>query len=155
MAKKEEVKNLCENRKARHDYHIIETYEAGISLVGTEVKSLKNGVAQIRDTYVDFHNGEMFLINFHIPMYAAGGTWSNHDPDRRRKLLMKRSEIEKLYGQVREKGMTLIPLRFYVSKGYVKLELAVAKGKNTIDKRDTIKKRDVERTLQQSRRLKR
>ncbi len=148
----DQSRNLCENRKARHDYTILDTYEAGLVLTGSEVKSLREGSAQIRDSYVDFHNGEMFLVNFHIPAYKAGGAHFNHEPDRRRKILMGRVEIDRLFGLVREKGVTLIPLRLYLSKGRIKAEIAVAKGKKNIDKRETIKKRDVERSLRQSKR---
>lgn len=148
MAKEEKsgIKIITENRKARHDYHILETFEAGIALLGTEVKPLKAGQIQLKDSYVEFLNNEMYLIHAHISTYTAS-SYNNHAPERKRKLLMKRSEIDKLYAKVKEKGLAIVPLKVYLKKGYAKVEIAFVKGKQAHDKRDSIKKRDVDREL--------
>jgi len=140
------IKIISENRKARHDYHILETFEAGMVLQGSEVKSAKNGQMQLKDSYVEFLNNEMFLIHAHISPYNAS-SYNNHEPERKRKLLMKRSEIERLYAKVKEKGLSIVPLKVYLKKGYIKVEIAFVKGKQAHDKRDSIKKRDVDREL--------
>lgn len=140
------IKIITENRKARHDYHILETFEAGIVLVGTEVKPLKAGQVQLKDSYVEFLNDEMYLLNSHISTYSTG-SYNNHEPERRRKLLMKKSEIAKLYTRVKEKGLTMVPLKIYLKKGVAKVEIAFVKGKQSHDKRESIKKRDVDREL--------
>ncbi len=151
MSKDIEDKNITVNRKARHDYSILQTYEAGVVLTGTEVKSLRNGKANLVDSYASLKNGEIWLIGAHISEYTHGNI-NNHVPTRSRKLLLNRSEIRRLIGKVNEKGLTLIPLRLYFKNGKVKVELALAKGKKVYDKRDAIAKRDFER--EQSRKIK-
>lgn len=143
---KEELKNIAENRKARHDYFIEETYEAGVALQGTEVKSCRLGRVNLRDSYAQVRNGELILCNAHISPYEQGNRF-NHEPLRERKLLMHKGEILRLLGQIREKGFTLVPLRLYFKKGKIKVELALAKGKHTYDKRDDIAERDVKREI--------
>ena len=139
-----EEKNITVNRKARHEYSILQTLEAGIVLVGTEVKSLRQGKANLVDSYATIKNSEAWLINLHISEYTQGNI-NNHDPKRERKLLLNKSEIRKLIGKTKEKGLTLIPLRLYFKKGKVKVEIALAKGKKVYDKRKDIAKRDFER----------
>ena len=150
--KKDEIKIACENRKARHDYFIHETYEAGIELKGTEVKSLRAGKANLRDSYAEVKDGEVFLEHMHISPYEQGNIF-NHEPLRRRRLLLPKREILKLFGKTREKGFTLVPLKIYFKKGRAKLELALASGKHTYDKRDALHEksaqRDVERALKE------
>jgi SsrA-binding protein len=136
------------NRKARHDYEILETIEAGIVLTGTEVKSLRQGRANLQDAYALISRGEVVLHGAHISPYTEG-SYANHDPVRPRKLLLQGKQIRKLIGRVAEKGHTLIPLSFYFKGPYVKVELALARGKRQFDKRETIKKRDAEREIQQ------
>ena len=144
------VKIVCENRKARHDYFIHETYEAGIVLVGTEVKSLRAGKANLKDSFAKIKNNEIFLDNMHISPYEQGNIF-NHDPLRPRKLLLHKSEIIKLFSQTREKGYTLVPLKIYFVRGKAKLELALVSGKKNYDKRqdlaDKAAKRDMERAM--------
>ncbi|HVO75521.1 MAG TPA: SsrA-binding protein SmpB [Ignavibacteriaceae bacterium] len=137
-------KNITTNRKARHEYSIIDIYEAGIALKGTEVKSLRLGKANLVDSYASLKNGEVWLVGAHINAYEQGNI-NNHDPLRDRKLLLNKNEIRRLTGKVKEKGLTLIPLRLYFKNGRVKVELALAKGKRTYDKRETIAKRDFQR----------
>lgn len=144
MSKDQEEKNITVNRKARHDYAILQTYEAGIVLTGTEVKSLRNGKANLVDSYASLKKGEVWLVGAHISEYTQGNI-NNHEPTRTRKLLLNRSEIRRLIGKVNEKGLTLIPLRLYFKNGRVKVELALAKGKKVYDKRESIAKRDFER----------
>lgn len=144
-------KNIAVNRKARHDYEILQTYEAGIVLQGTEVKALREGKANLVDSYANVKNGEVWLVGAHISEYSQGNI-NNHIPTRTRKLLLNAKEIRKLTSQVNEKGLTLIPLRLYFKKGKVKVELAIAKGKKVYDKRESIAKRDFER--QQQRKIK-
>ena len=144
MAQETVEKNITVNRKARHEYSILQTYEAGIVLTGTEVKSLREGKANLVDSYAAFVKNEVWLNNAHISEYKYGNI-SNHDPTRSRKLLLNKSEIRKLTGKVKEKGLTLIPLRLYFKKGKVKVELALAKGKKVYDKRESIAKRDLQR----------
>lgn len=145
------IKIISENRKARHDYHILDTFEAGLELRGSEVKSLRLGQCQLKDSYIDLHNGELFLINMHISEYKWS-SYNNHAPERRRKLLMKRSEIDKLYGRIREKGFSCVPLKLYFKEGWAKCEIALVKGKKDFDKREDIKTRDANRELARSRR---
>jgi len=140
------MKILATNRKAYHDYYILETYEAGIVLKGTEVKSAKQGRINLKDSYAKIENGEIYLINAHISPYTHGNVY-NHDPKRTRKLLMHKREIMKLYGKVKEKGLTLIPLKAYIKNGKVKIELGLCKGKKKYDKRAEIRKRDLEREM--------
>ena len=139
-----EEKNITVNRKARHEYNILQTLEAGIVLVGTEVKSLRQGKANLVDSYATIKNSEAWLLNLHISEYTQGNI-NNHDPKRERKLLLNKSEIRKLIGKTKEKGLTLIPLRLYFKKGKVKVEIALARGKKVYDKRKDIAKRDFER----------
>jgi SsrA-binding protein len=134
------------NRKARHDYAILDTYEAGIMLMGTEVKSLRLGRASLVDAFATVDDGEVFLRNVHIPEYTQG-SWTNHEARRTRKLLLHRAEIERLIGKTREGGLTLVPLRMYFSDGKVKVELALARGKKTHDKRQDLAKRDAQREI--------
>ena len=144
MHMKENTKNITVNRKARHDYHIISSLEAGIVLVGTEVKSCRQNKVSLVDCYAAIEKGEVWLIGAHIAAYKEGNRF-NHDPMRQRKLLLSKREIRKLDRTVKEKGNTLIPLRLYFSKGKVKVELAVAKGKKSYDKRESIARKDMER----------
>lgn len=140
------------NRKARHDYEILESFEAGIALKGTEVKSLRKGNANLQDGYAVIKNGEVWLLGMHISPYEQGNI-NNHDPRRTRKLLLQKKEIRKLLSKVSEKGLTLIPLSVYFKGPYAKVELAVCRGKKTYDKREAIAKRDAQRDI--SKRLKR
>ncbi len=144
MPKELGKKVVATNRKARHDYHIIETYEAGLSLWGTEVKSLREGRASLVDGYAFIENGEAWLDAVHIPEYHQG-TWNNHAPRRKRKLLMHKLEILKLHSKVKEGGYTLVPLQLYFSDGKAKVELALAKGKKDYDKRQTLRERQDKR----------
>jgi SsrA-binding protein len=140
------VKIVCQNRKAYHDYHIEETAEAGIALLGTEVKSLREGKANLKDSYVLTKEGEAFLLNCHISPYSHGNIL-NHDPLRTRKLLMHREEIDKLSGKAATKGYTLIPLKIYFKDSFAKVEIGVAKGKRLFEKRETIKEREARREI--------
>jgi SsrA-binding protein len=137
---------IAQNRKARHDYTILDTYEAGIALQGTEVKSLRMGRASLVDAFATVDDGEVWLRGLHIPEYAQG-TWTNHEPRRTRKLLLHRGEIERLIGKIREGGLTLVPLSLYFSDGKVKCELALAKGKKSYDKRHDLARRDADREI--------
>ena len=137
---------VAQNKKARHDYHIDATYEAGIALVGTEVKSLREGRASIVDAFAQFRDGELFLHGLHIPEYAHG-TWTNHAPRRVRKLLMKRAELDKLERKSKESGYALVPLSLYFKDGYAKVEIALARGKKAYDKRATLAERDARRDM--------
>lgn len=151
--KNDAIKIACENRKARHDYFIEETYEAGIALQGTEVKSLRAGKANLKDSFALIKDGEIYLENMHISPYEQGNIF-NHDPLRRRKLLMHKQEIVKLFSKTREKGLTLVPLKIYFKKGRAKVEIALASGKHNYDKRRTLAdkaaKRDMERAMKDS-----
>ncbi len=135
--------NQILNRKARHDYEIIETYEAGIVLLGSEVKSIKFSNANLKDSYADIENGELWLYNFHISPYKFASEKFNHQPLRPKKLLLHKREIAKLIGKIKEKGYTLIPLRVYTKGRFVKVELALAKGKKLYDKRRALKEREL------------
>ena len=137
-------KNIAENRKAFHDYHIVETFEAGMVLVGTEVKAIREGSANLRDSFARLEDGEVWIYNIHINAYSHRG-YADHEPTRRRKLLLHRREIRKLIGKTVEKGMTLVPTRLYFKNGHVKVALALAKGKQAHDKRETIKRREIDR----------
>ena len=143
-AREEAQKNIAENRKAFHDYHILETFEAGIVLVGTEVKAIREGSANLRDSFARVEEGEIWLYNVHINPYTHRG-YSSHEPTRKRKLLLHRREIRKLIGKTVEKGLTLVPTRLYFQNGHVKVALALAKGKQAHDKRESIKKREADR----------
>jgi SsrA-binding protein len=144
MAETSGEKLIASNRKAFHEYHIVQKLEAGIALTGTEVKSLRAGKANLKDSYVTFEGGEAFLVALHISPYSHGNL-ENHEPERNRKLLLHRREIEKLRAQAVEKGATVIPLRLYFRGSRVKAEIAVARGKKLHDKRETVKKREAER----------
>ncbi|MDH6533265.1 SsrA-binding protein [Aurantimicrobium minutum] len=144
MPKEKGQKVVATNRKARHDYNIIDTVEAGVVLWGTEVKSLRQGRASLTDGYAFIENGEAWLDAVHIPEYTQG-TWNNHAPRRKRKLLMHKQEILKLHSKVKEGGYTLIPLSLYFSDGRAKVELALAKGKKEYDKRQTLRERQDKR----------
>ncbi|MEU0539738.1 SsrA-binding protein SmpB [Nocardia sp. NPDC003693] len=139
-------KVIATNRKARHNYAIIDTYEAGIALVGTEVKSLREGKASLVDAYASIDDGEVWLRGLHVPEFSHG-SWTNHAPRRTRKLLLHRREIDKLLGKTKESSLTLVPLSMYFSDGKVKVELALAKGKQDYDKRQDLAKRDAEREV--------
>lgn len=145
-----QIKIVTENRKARHDYFIEETLEAGIALTGTEVKSLRGGKANIKDSFARVENGEVFLYDMHISPYEQGNRF-NHEPRRPRKLLLHKEEIRRLIGKTREKGLTLIPLRVYFNtQGRVKVELALARGKKLYDKREAIRERDAKREIEKA-----
>jgi len=144
---KDNVKIIAQNRKARHDYFIEETYEAGIELSGTEVKSIRLGKVNLKDSYAGIHKGEVFVYNMHISPYEKGNIF-NKDPLRTRKLLLNRYEINKLIGYIQQKGYTLVPLSVYLKGNLVKLELAVAKGKQLHDKRQALAERDAKREIE-------
>jgi SsrA-binding protein len=135
---------IADNRKARHDYHVLETYEAGVALLGTEVKAIREGRVNLRDSYGRVENGEVWLYGVHISPYSHRG-YAEHDPTRRRKLLLHKQEIRKLIGRTVEKGFTLVPLQMYFKSGRVKVSLSLAKGKQAHDKRETIRRREVDR----------
>ncbi|RMF61090.1 MAG: SsrA-binding protein SmpB [Calditrichaeota bacterium] len=141
-----EEKVIATNRKARHDYQVLDTLEAGIVLTGTEVKSLREGKANLKDSYATVKDGEVFLFNVHISPYTNGG-YSNHEPRRERKLLLHKKEIKRLIGRVQEKGLTLVPLKLYFKRGKAKVELAVARGKKSYDKRHDMAKREAQREI--------
>lgn len=136
--------SIAENRKAFHDYHLLETFEAGVVLLGTEVKAIREGRVNLRDSFARVEDGELFLYNVNISSYSHRG-YADHEPLRRRKLLLHRSEIRKLIGKTVEKGMTLVPVRLYYKNGRVKVAVSLAKGKQSYDKRETIKRREVDR----------
>ena len=141
---KDAKESIARNKRARHDYHILDTWEAGVVLTGSEVKSLRNGKANIADSYAIVKDGEVFLLNLHIAPYEQA-SYFNHEPTRTRKLLLHRKEIRKLIGRTVERGMTLVPTRMYFKDGHVKLALGLAKGKQAHDKRETIKRREADR----------
>jgi len=136
--------NVAENRKAFHDFHLLETFEAGIMLLGTEAKAIREGRVNLRDSFARVENGEVYLYNVNISPYSHRG-YADHEPLRRRKLLLHRDEIRKLIGKTVEKGMTLVPVRMYFKNGRVKVAVSLAKGKKDYDKRETIKRRDIDR----------
>jgi SsrA-binding protein len=142
-------KVIAQNRKARHDYSVLDVYEAGVMLTGTEVKSLRLGRASLVDGFATIDDGEVFLRNVHIPEYEQG-SWTNHEPRRVRKLLLHRDEIERLIGKTKESGLTLVPLSIYFSAGKVKVELALARGKRSYDKRQDLARRDADREVQRA-----
>lgn len=149
MAKKKKTQDrsvLATNRRARHDYNILETYECGVVLVGTEIKSLREGKVSIADAFATVDDGEVWLRNLHIPEYSLG-SWTNHSPKRTRKLLLHRREIDSIMGKVRDGNRTLVPLQLYLKDGRVKLELGLAQGKQDYDKRQDIKRRTEEREI--------
>jgi len=144
------IKVVATNRKAHHDYFIEETYEAGIVLTGTEVKSIRQGRLNLKDSFARIEDGEVFLYNMHVSPYSHGNRW-NHEPTRTRKLLLKREEIRRLVGKVQQQGLTLVPLKVYFTpRGHAKVELALARGKKLWDKRQSIARRDAEREAQRA-----
>ena len=147
-------KLIVDNRRARHDYELLERFEAGLVLTGTEVKSLRQGRVSLGQAFADLRDGELWLVGAEIATYDQGNI-ANHEPARDRKLLLHRSELASLYGKVREKGLTLVPTRMYWKDGRAKVELALARGKQTIDKRRDIAKRDAERQIQRALRSRR
>jgi SsrA-binding protein len=145
-AKRDSKKIVATNRKARHNYSILELFEAGVALVGTEVKSLRLGQASLADAFATVDDGEVWLRNLHIPEYEHG-SWTNHDPRRNRKLLLHRQQIDGLIGKIRDGNLTLVPLSLYFSEGKVKVELALARGKQAHDKRQDMARRDAQREV--------
>ncbi|MCQ6553132.1 SsrA-binding protein SmpB [Streptomyces sp. C10-9-1] len=158
MAKEKGRKLIAQNKKARHDYHILDTYECGLVLTGTEVKSLRQGRASLADGFVQIDGGEAWLHNVHVPEYSQG-TWTNHSARRRRKLLMHREEIDKLESKSQETGHTIVPLALYFKDGRAKVEIALAKGKKEYDKRQTLRekqdRREADRAVSAARRRQR
>jgi SsrA-binding protein len=142
-------KIIAQNRKARHDYSVLDVYEAGVMLTGTEVKSLRLGRASLVDGFATIDDGEIFLHNVHIPEYEQG-SWTNHEPRRVRKLLLHREEIQRLIGKTKESGLTLVPLSLYFSGGKVKVEIALARGKRSYDKRQDLARKDADREVQRA-----
>ncbi|MBB5153334.1 SsrA-binding protein SmpB [Saccharopolyspora phatthalungensis] len=149
MVKERGRKVIAQNRKARHDWSVLDTYETGIVLTGTEVKSLRQGKAQLVDGFATVDDGEVWLRNVHIPEYTEG-TWTNHEPRRSRKLLLHKHEILRLIGKIKESGLSLIPMALYFSDGKAKVELALARGKKAHDKRQDLAKRDADREMQRA-----
>jgi SsrA-binding protein len=147
MARAKGEKLIADNRRARHDYHLLDRVEAGLALTGTEVKSLREGKTSLQRAYAEVNENEAWLVGMHIPEYLQGNR-ANHDPDRPRKLLLHRREIDRLYGQVREKGVTLVPTRMYFKDGRVKVEIALARGKELHDKRRDLADRDAKRQME-------
>ncbi|HIK39634.1 SsrA-binding protein SmpB [Thermoleptolyngbya sichuanensis XZ-Cy5] len=143
-------KVVAENRQARFEYEILETFEAGIELVGTEVKSVRAGKANLRDGFALIRNGEVWLHNVHISPHDTASQYFNHDPRRTRKLLMHRQEIRKLIGKVEQQGLTLVPLKMYLKRGWVKISLALARGKKLHDKREDLKQKQAKREMQRA-----
>ncbi|MFJ8361354.1 SsrA-binding protein SmpB [Streptomyces sp. NPDC093984] len=158
MAKEKGRKLIAQNKKARHDYHILDTYEAGLVLMGTEVKSLRQGRASLVDGFVQLDGHEAWLYNVHVPEYSQG-TWTNHSARRKRKLLLHRDEIDKLESKAQETGHTIVPLSLYFKDGRAKVEIALAKGKKEYDKRQTLRekqdRREAERAMSAVRRRQR
>jgi SsrA-binding protein len=144
---KRNKKVITTNRKAWHDYHVLDTYEAGVALTGTEVRSLREGKASLLDAYAKIEGDEIWLVNANIPQFKQA-SYFNHEPKRKRKLLLHRSEIRRLSVKIFEKGLTLVPLKMYFSGPYVKVELGLCRGKKQYDKRDAIKQRDVKRDVE-------
>ncbi|MDQ1603160.1 MAG: SsrA-binding protein [Actinomycetota bacterium] len=149
MPKEQGRKLVASNRKARHDYHIDDVYEAGMVLTGTEVKSLRAGHASLVDGFAHIRDGEAWLANVHIPEYTEG-TWTNHEPRRERKLLLHRKEIDRLIGKTQETGVTMVPLALYFKDGKAKVEIALARGKRSYDKRQALAERQATREMQRA-----
>lgn len=149
MARSKGEKLIADNRRARHEYHLLERFEAGLVLTGTEVKSLREGRASLRQAYADVRGGEVWLVGAHISAYEQGNI-ANHDPDRDRKLLLHRHEISSLIGKVKERGLTLVPTKLYFKDGRAKVELALARGKEARDKRRDIAKREADRQIERA-----
>jgi len=149
MARPTGEKLIVDNRRARHDYHLLERFEAGLVLTGTEVKSLRDGRASLQQAYAEVRDGEAWLVGAHISVYDQGNI-QNHDPDRTRKLLLHRKELSSLYGKVRERGLTLVPTKLYFRRGRVKVELALARGKDVRDKRRDLQNREAQRDMERA-----
>ena len=149
MAREQGRKVVAQNRKARHDYHVEDTYEAGLVLTGTEVKSLRAGRASLVDGFAEVDGGEVWLQGVHIPEYTQG-TWTNHEPRRRRKLLLHRLEIERLAARAAERGLTIVPLSLYFKDGRAKVEIALARGKKSYDKRQALAEKEAKREAQRA-----
>jgi SsrA-binding protein len=143
------VKPLAANRRARHDFEILETFEAGLVLAGTEVKAIRSGKVQLKDSYVDFRNGQAFLVGAHISPYSHGNR-ENHEPERPRRLLLKRREIDKLFGRTLLRGLTVIPLSVYLKGNWIKVEVALAQGKKLYDKRASERKKELDREVEEA-----
>ena len=141
---KDEVRPLASNKRARYDYHVLETFEAGIRLKGTEVKSVREGRVQLKDSYVEFKDSQAFLVGAHISAYSHGNR-ENHDPEQMRKLLLRKREIERLFGRTQLKGLTVVPLAMYLKGNWVKVEIALVQGKKLYDKRESEKTRELDR----------
>ncbi len=150
VEKKEGIKIVSDNRQARYLYEILETFETGISLVGTEVKSIRAGKVNLRDGFAMIRDGEVWLLNVQISVYESSSQTFNHDPRRTRKLLMNRDEIRKLTGKTQEQGLTLVPLKMYFKRGWVKVDMALVRGKKLHDKREDLRKRDDQRDMQRA-----
>lgn len=148
------IQLIVENRRARFDYEILQTFEAGLVLLGSEVKSLRDKQIQLKDSYVSFRGGEAYLQNAHIAVYKPSSL-QNHEPERLRKLLLNRPELDRIAGSIQEKGWSCVPLKVYFKKGRAKVELALVRGKNAVDKRQTLKKRDADRQLREAKRERR
>ena len=144
---KDGVRPLASNRRARHDYHVLETVEAGIQLAGTEVKSAREGRVQLKDSYVDFKDGQAFLVGVHISPYSHGNR-ENKEPERVRKLLLKKREVDRLFGRTQLKGLTVVPLSLYLKGNWIKVEIALVQGKKLFDKRETEKARELDREVE-------
>lgn len=144
---KEAVRPLASNKRARHDYHVLETYEAGIKLSGTEVKAVRAGKVQLKDSYIEFKDGQAFLVGAHISPYSHGNR-ENHEPEAVRKLLLKKREIDRLFGRTQLKGLTVVPLSVYLKGNWVKVEIALAQGKKLYDKRESEKTRELDREVE-------
>jgi SsrA-binding protein len=148
--KNESFKIVSDNRQARFEYEILETHEAGVVLVGTEIKSIRAGRVNLRDGYAMLREGELLLLNVHISPHATAAQYFNHDPRRTRKLLLHRQEIRKLIGKVDQQGLTLVPLKMYLKRGWVKVDIALVRGKKLHDKRQDVRKRDDQREIQRA-----
>jgi SsrA-binding protein len=148
--KNESFKIVSDNRQARFEYEILETHEAGVVLVGTEIKSIRAGRVNLRDGYATLREGELLLLNVHISPHATAAQYFNHDPRRTRKLLLHRQEIRKLIGKVDQQGLTLVPLKMYLKRGWVKVDIALVRGKKLHDKRQDVRKRDDQREIQRA-----
>ena len=146
---KEAIKVIATNRKARHDYLIEDTLEAGLVLMGSEIKSIRSGQVNLRDSYASFRDGELWLVNAHISPYQQS-SYQNHEPRRERKLLLHRREINRLIGKLQEKGLTLVPLRLYLKNSLAKVELGLARGKKSYDKRQTLRERQDQRQIERA-----
>jgi SsrA-binding protein len=149
MANPQHDRSLAENRQAFHNYHVLERLEAGMELAGSEVKALRAGEAQLKDSYVIIRSGEAWLLNCHIGAYRNAG-YAGHEPERTRKLLLNRQELHRLEGKTREKGLTIVPLRLYLRGRYIKCEIGLVKGKQLYDKRETERRREAEREARQA-----